>query len=558
MWAKQRVAFHTVASVRRESRLKVAFVSLSAFGLWVGVFQLSRFGFGLLESFGQGLLGTGGLALSDLLMARLLSVFALALFLMLIFSNVLIAFSTLYRSREVTQLMQSPISVSTFFIGRFYECVIFSSWASAFLGSPVMLAYGLETAAPKIFYIALVAFYLPFVVIPAAIGSIVTILAVRLLAGRRSILGLGLAGLTLVSLFVFFRGHLGVPSFSDTATPQAVVATLGRAQSPFLPSHWVAQGVLGAASGATRESAFFLLLLTSNALFLLWLASLAAERWFYTGWTSLAGSGGRSNVSKSGILRHLDTLLRPLPEPARSLISKDLKLFWRDPAQWSQFVLFFGIMALYVANLGGARSLAGQENWRALSTLLNMGAAMLILASLTTRFIFPLVSLEGRRFWILGLSPVSLRTIMWQKFWLSVGTTSVFTVGLAWLSAVRLELGRTDFFLSVAGITAATVALSGLAVGLGSLYPNFQEDNPARIVSGMGGTLNFLLSMVYIALVILGQAVVLFWDRVRHVVGGEAYPWVLAGVLVWIGAVTAVTCWLPLRLGLKNLEQAEF
>jgi ABC-2 type transport system permease protein len=36
--------------------------------------------------------------------------------------------------------------------------------------------------------------------------------------------------------------------------------------------------------------------------------------------------------------------------------------------------------------------------------LLNLGAAMLILASLTTRFIYPLIILEGRRFWILGLS----------------------------------------------------------------------------------------------------------------------------------------------------------
>ena len=52
-------------------------------------------------------------------MARLLSVFALALFVMLIFSNVLVAFATLYRSREVTFLIQSPISVSTFFLGRF-------------------------------------------------------------------------------------------------------------------------------------------------------------------------------------------------------------------------------------------------------------------------------------------------------------------------------------------------------------------------------------------------------------------------------------------------------
>ncbi len=453
---------------------------------------------------------------------------------------------------------QSPISTAAFFLGRFYECVTFSSWASAFLGSPVLLAYGLESAAPPVFYLALLAFYLPFVVIPAALGSILAVAGVRLASGLRRQWWPALAVPVLAAgVFAFFRGYLEVPRFADLPSLQAVVAALGRAQSPFLPSSWLAKGVLGAATGDLQATGFHFLLLSSNALFLLWLATLAAERWFYGGWSALAGAG-RGARRRAGILERLDALLRPLPQPARSLVVKDLRLFWRDPAQWSQFVLFFGIMAIYVANLRGARSFAGQESWRALITLLNLGASMLILASLTTRFIYPLISLEGRRFWILGLSPVTLRQIMWQKFWLSVVSTSVFTVSLAVLSAVQLDLDRTAFSLSVAGIAATTLALSGLAVGLGSLYPNFEADNPARIVSGMGGTLNFLLSMLYIALVSCGQAAVLLWPRLEAALGGDAYPWVVAAAVAWIAGLTAVTCLVPLRLGLRNLERAEF
>ncbi len=545
--------------MRRESKLKVAFVSISAAALWLGIFQLARLGFRLFGQFGEEALGAGGMNLSELVMARLLAVFALALFVMLIFSNVLIAYSTLYRSREVAYLVQSPISTPAFFLGRFYECVTFSSWASAFLGSPVLLAYGLETGSPPSFYLALVGFYLPFVTIPAALGSILAIAGVRFISalgrGWWPVLGAGV----LVALFVYFRGQLEAPSFTETPSLQAMIAALGRAQSPFLPSTWVAQGVLAAARGDHRAAGFRFLLLMSNALFLLWLATLAAERWFYGGWSALAGSG-RNRTRRLGILRRLEWLLQPLPEPTRSLVAKDLRLFWRDPAQWSQFVLFFGIMTVYVANLGGARSFTGQEGWRAWGTLLNLGAAMLILASLTTRFIYPLISLEGRRFWILGLSPVTLRQVLWQKFWLSVCCTSVFTVSLAVLSAIQLGLDRTAFSLSVAGIAATTLALSGLAVGLGSLYPNFEEDNPARIVSGMGGTLNFLLSMVYIGLVSCGQAIVLLWPQLlaSAPLGGEAYPWVVTAAVVWIGVVTAVFCLIPLRLGLRNLERAEF
>ncbi len=558
LWAKQRTALHTLASVRRESKLKVAFVSISAVLFWIGIFQLSRLGFRFLEELTSTTVGTGGLSLSDLIMARMLSVFALVLFAMLVFSNVLVSFSTLYRSREVSFLIISPISTSTFFLGRFYECVTFTSWTSAFLGSPVLLAYGLETSASPVFYLALVTFYLPFVVIPAAIGSIVTITAVRFLAHRRRPIWFGMVGLALTGVFVLFRAQLGLAEVATTPSFQSLVTVLTKVQSPFLPSTWLSQGILDATTGAIGDSLFKLLLLLSNALALVWVATLVAERWFYTGWSSLTGGLGGSLSRRFDVSRVVDRLLRPLPEPTRSLVSKDIKLFWRDPAQWTQFVLFFGIMALYVANLRGARSFAGQESWRALGTLLNLGASMLILASLTTRFVFPLVSLEGRRFWILGLSPVTLRHIVWQKFWLSVATTSFFTVGLAVLSAIQLDLDRITFVLSVAGMIATTVALSGLAVGLGSLYPNFQEDNPARIVSGMGGTLNFLLSMLYIALVAAGQAVVLFWSGVERVLGGGSYAWVVAAAVGWIALVTAITCMLPLHLGLRNLERAEF
>lgn len=566
--AKHRIARHTVASVRRESKLKVAFVSISAVLLWIGIFQLARFGFRLFEDFGNELLGTGApggagagpagpvFGISDLIVGRLLSVFALALFVMLIFSNALVAYSTLYRSREVGYLVLSPIPTSTLFLGRFYECVTFSSWASAYLGSPVLLAYGLETGAPPLFFLSLLAFYLPFVVIPAAVGATLAMVLVRLLARRRRGPWVTAAAVAVAVLFVVFRGELRAPDFADVTDVPGILAALGSTQSPFLPSQWLAQGVLSAAAGDGGEAVFQLLLLTANALFLVWLATGVAELVFFRGWSDLDADGG-DRRHRRGLLGRLDGLLRPLPQPTRALVVKDLRLFWRDPAQWTQFVLFFGVMALYVANVRGARSFATQDAWRAWGTLLNLGASMLILASLTTRFIYPLISLEGRRFWILGLAPLSRRRVVWQKFWLSVVSTAVFTVSLALLSAFQLGLDRVAFTLSVLGVVATTVALSGLAVGLGSLYPNFEEDNPSKIVSGMGGTLNFLLSMVYIVLVGAGQAVVLLWPTFGDRFGAGSYPWAVAGAVLWIALLTAVTCGLPLALGIRNLERAE-
>ena len=54
--------------------------------------------------------------------------------------------------------------------------------------------------------------------------------------------------------------------------------------------------------------------------------------------------------------------------------------------------------------------------WTNLVSFLNLAVVGLILSTFTTRFIYPMLSLEGRRFWVLGLMPVSRETIVWSKF----------------------------------------------------------------------------------------------------------------------------------------------
>jgi len=222
----------------------------------------------------------------------------------------------------VALLVLSPISTTTFFLGRFRESVSFSSWASAFLGSPIMLAYGITTGAPLLFYPMLLAFYLPFVVIPAAIGSMVTMFLVRVLGTVRRSRMVALGVVVLAVTFGYFRGKMVAPNFSDTGTVQAIVDTMGRTQSPFLPSYWMAQGVLSAATGEAGEAVYYFLLLTANALFLLWIATQAAEAWFYPGWSALQG-GAQTRSAARGPLRHLDAFFRFLPQPARALMVKE-------------------------------------------------------------------------------------------------------------------------------------------------------------------------------------------------------------------------------------------
>ena len=555
LWSKGRISRHWIASVRTESKLKVGFVSISALLLWLFTFFFTWGVLYIFQRFGSATLGTeAGVNLTDLLLSRLLSVMALTIFVLLVVSNVLVSFATIYRAKEVAYLIQAPIDTATFFLGRFAECVSFSSWALAFLGSPLLLAYGVHRGADVGYYFALVLFYLPFVVIPAALGASITMLLVRVFANLRRgpvvALGVGVVAL----LFGLFRSRSPNEELSQAETVQAVLDIMGSTQSAFLPSAWLADGLLAAMRSSYGEAAFLWFVLAANAAFLTLLATWLAQAVFYRGWTALRSAEHTRGPRVRKGWRTIEGLARALPEPYRSLTLKDLKLFWRDPAQWSQFLIFFGLMALYVANIRNDGGFLSQEPWRGWVALLNMAASMLILATLTTRFVFPLISLEGRRFWILGLAPLGVRRLLLQKFTLSVLTTAVFTVSVAVISGIRLGLDAFEFTVTLLGVGVATVALSGLAVGLGSLYPNFEEDNPSRITSGMGGTLNFILSLVFIVLVTTGQAILL---QARRTAPDELHllpVFVCAGLLL----LTAGATWLPMRLGLRNLERSEF
>lgn len=556
MQAKARMARHQVASVRHESKLKIAVLSVAAVGLWFGALFLFLRGFTWLIDFG----GRGGneFAFGVALLRQSLSIFSLSIFLLLVFSNVLVAFSTLYRSKEVVYLLQGPISFTDFFYARFIESVAFSSWSLAYLGSPMMIAYALSTDAGPLFYVMTALMFLPYVAIPACIGCAITIVLVRYFPRLNFpwIAVFGGAGVAL--FFLYMRSIIRGARISDESTFQSILLAMEKTQSSLLPSYWAAEGILNTADGRYGSAAFWFLLILSTAMMIVMLTAALAERMFYPGWSYLMGQDRqRIKPLDRGALAWVALALRVLPDPHRSLFLKDIKLFWRDPTQWSQFVIFFGIMAIYIANIRNSSRMYESEFWRGWIACLNVGSVMLILATLTSRFVFPLISLEGRRIWILGLAPLTYRQLMWQKFWLSVSMTAVFTVGLALLSGYMLKLEPVYYALTVYSVLVSTFGLSGLAVGLGALYPTFTEDNPARIVSGMGGTLNLLTSVAFITCVVAAQVLVLQWKALGLFQGETQFQAALSFAVVGVTLLSALCAVLPMYLGLRNLNQME-
>jgi len=209
----------------------------------------------------------------------------------------------------------------------------------------------------------------------------------------------------------------------------------------------------------------------------------------------------------------LDRLVGALPLVAsdtRALLLKDIRVFWRDTAQWGQSLILFAILGVYIlylpffteqfAQLDGR---FGRSYFFKLVSFMNLAACALNLTTLTTRFVYPQFSLEGKRLWIVGMSPLGLERVVKVKFYLATGISLLVSVPLIWLSSERLNLPPNQILFFCAAISIMTIALNGLAVGMGVMYPNLKEDNPSKIVAGFGGTFCLVLSFVYIGLAVM-------------------------------------------------------
>ena len=339
------------------------------------------------------------------------------------------------------------------------------------------------------------------------------------------------------------------------------------AEFAFLPSSWLSMSVLNWAEGAVLAAGFFVLVLLSYALFFGMLAFTRMGNLFYDAASTVQSRGSafarwewlqvrrqRREESRSSIgwFERSINRWRWVRPDVRALLIKDTRMFWRDTTQWAQSLVLFGLLGVYILNVRHFSQQLTNPFWLHLVWYLNLGACSLNLATLTTRFVYPQFSLEGKRLWIIGMAPLGLARVVKAKYWLAACTSLFVTLGLILLSCYMLEMPwyRTIYF--AAAITVMTLTLTGLAVGLGVLYPNFKEDNPSKIVSGFGGTFCLVLSFLYI----LGSVILL---AIASPLGSANVPSnaQVVACLSGFALLSAGLGWAPVRLGLRRVRSFE-
>lgn len=497
--------------------------------------------------------------IGPLLAGKLLGVLLLSYASILLLSNIITALSSFFLARDLDLLVAAPVDWLTLYSAKLLETTINSSWMVVLLAIPMLAAYGFAFDGGLGFpFIAVVAF-VPFLILPAVVGSAVTLVLVNIFPARRTrdILSVitVIAGAGVVVLFRLLRPE-------KLARPEGFrslvefITVLRGPTSPLLPSEWLQRTLMGWLTGHFDPLPLYMLWSTAAALIVL--GALLHRSLYSVGFTKSQESGQRTIRSGDGT-RFTARVLSVFGILRRELLLKELRVFFRDTTQWSQLILLAVLVVVYVVNIKFLPLSGNGITFFIVNLIpfLNLALAGFVLASVAARFLFPGVSLEGRTWWLLRSSPMSMRELLWSKYWVGTLPLLILALGIVGVTNTLLQVTPFMFVVSIGSITLMTFAIAGLAVGYGTLYPRFETENAAQIPTSFGGLMFMMTSVLLIGGVIVLEARPVYGYLSARAFGTETDA---SGMVVGF-ALAALLClmatFVPLRLAQRRLEALE-
>jgi ABC-2 type transport system permease protein len=546
---------NTCRTVLWTSPVRLVTIILCSVLVWAAVFAISALGFAFVAE--------KQIPFAGAIIGLVFDLLFLSLAVMLVFSGSIILYSSLFAQAETSFLLSTPARDDQVFAYKFQGAVAFSSWAFLLLGSPILVAHGTAHGVAWYFYVLLPLFFVGFVLLPGSLGALLCLAIVNLAPrARRQVFVFALLLVLGVAGFGIYRLVRTARDAANVEPVQQLIGQLDFARSAFMPTHWISDGLLAAARHEPGAAFYDLALIWSNGLLLYVFTAWVAGRLYRRGFNRLATGGSlRRRYGGGSLDRAVSNLLGFLDPQTRLLIVKDFRTFRREPAQWAQVVIFGGLMLLYFSN---TRKFYQQDIGRPYTngvSLLNLAVTALLMCAYTGRFIYPMLSLEGSKFWLLGLLPLRRERLLWGKFMFSALGTVLTAEVLIVVSDVLLAVPAAAVLLHLVTTAVLALGLSGLSVGLGAWMPNFRESDPSKIAVGFGGTLNLVACLLFLTLLLTVMAAPYHLYSLGHPDDGLLETlqvwWLDVGVAlgVLLGVLAVV---MPLRVGARTLDTMEF
>ena len=494
-----------------------------------------------------------------LLAGKLLGMVFLSFLAILLLSNVITALSSFFLAKDLDMLVSSPVDWLTLYGAKLAETALHSSWMVLLMLAPILMAYGWVYQGGVTYALVAAAALLPYLLIPAVLGSALTLVLVNVFPARRTrdlltvVAVLSAAGLVL--LFRLMRPERlarpdGLRSLVD------FIALLRTPTSPYLPSEWAQRALMSTLTD--RVDPLPLYLLWSSAAAAVVLGAMLHRALYTAGFSKAQESAQR--WARNGLGRRLaHRLLAPLGVLRRELLLKETRVFFRDTTQWSQLILLAVLVVVYVFNVKYLPLHGDGVTFFLVNLIpfLNLGLSGFVIASIAARFIFPAVSAEGRTLWLLKSSPLPMRALLWSKFWTGTLPLLVLALGIVGVTDTLLGVGEFIFAVSIFSITFLTFAVAGLALGLGAVFPRYETENVAQIPTSFGGLVFMIVSALVIGAVVLLEARPVYDYLSAQLFDTPADPTSMIASFALALLICLAATFIPLGIATRKLERLE-
>jgi ABC-2 type transport system permease protein len=444
-----------------------------------------------------------------------ISMLLFVLFVAVNLGNIIVSYSTLYRSSEVSFLFTKPVPCTTIFILKFFDNFFYSSTTLFVITFMALLGYGSYFGYPWYFFAGVMIFVMiPFMFLSACLAVLI-LMAIMKLAGKigfRTVMT-GLFVLYFFFIFLFFKSSNPITIVENLnrfyPDVDAYLSQVAPGITQYLPNQWIAQFFFYIASGKVMKALPYAGILLSVTLVAFGVLLLVAHRFYYRSWLiSLEVQSASQKFYDPAHHHFMDFRSRSIfSSQIEAVMKKEFFSFFREASQWIHLLVMIILTGLFAVSVSKINLTLKIMDVQLLTYVVMFVFGGFMINSLTLRFVFPMIGLEGQTFWALRSSPIKERKIFIIKF--IIGFILVFPIAeyIAFASNIPFA-SKTEFrsLLLWFGISNAfwiSLTMVSLNLGFGGFFANYLERNPIRVASTQGATLTFLATLVYLILIVV-------------------------------------------------------
>lgn len=467
----------------------------------------------------------------DFILIKGYTLLFIIIFFIQLLNGFIISLNTYYQSRDMELLVTSPVNRTALFLSRLLGTYIKTSWMLIIFGIPLLVSCGLLYKAGIVYYFGSILLFIAFSGIPVNMGIITALIIAGLFNIGKLKKVLLSAGLFAVALIVLLVRVFEPERFVNPQLFANATLFLSETKAPafvLLPNRWISEALFSLVTNKVNSDAYIFIALLFLTVYITGVfAHIIFKKFHNRGWKLLQEGEGSAEERKKTFLHKLANKVSVtgffikfvsllFNTETAMLIKKEFAYQTRDSKNVNQLLILLTLIVVYLFSIAALplnwNDIAQAVRLKHFVSLFNLGIVLIILSSICSRVIYPIILYEGPGLWAIKTSPVSsIRYILTKSFFFFI---PLFFLGqtLTIVSSYFINIERELIVIKSATTGVMSLSLVSMAIlfGISNLRQTLKSESDKGEAKS-GNTMYMLLSVLLISLTLLAEFIGIFY-----------------------------------------------